>query len=73
MLPPDIYGPDFGILKGKTTSHEAQLEEELPLIITKQSEDQAMYLLQANDIMKNRSYRIIIYYVRLMSTIWIIT
>ena len=39
----DIWGPDLGSLKGKTTSHKAQLEEELPLI-KQQFEDQTMYL-----------------------------
>jgi hypothetical protein len=40
----DIWGPDLGSLKGKTTSHKAQLEEELPILKTKQFESQTMYL-----------------------------
>jgi hypothetical protein len=40
----DIWGPDLGSLKGKTTSHKAQLEEELPVVRTKQFESQTMYL-----------------------------
>ena len=40
----DIWGPDLGSLKGKTTSHKAQLEEELPVLKTKQFESQTMYL-----------------------------
>ena len=40
----DIWGPDLGSLKGKTTSHKAQLEEELPILRTKQFESQTMYL-----------------------------
>jgi hypothetical protein len=40
----DIWGPDLGSLKGKTTSHKAQLEEEIPILKTKQFESQTMYL-----------------------------
>lgn len=40
----DIWGQDLGSLKGKTTSHKAQLEEELPTTIVKQFEHQTMYL-----------------------------
>ena len=36
--------PDLGSLKGKTTSHKAQLEEELPVVRTKRFESQTMYL-----------------------------
>jgi hypothetical protein len=38
----DIWGPDLGSLKGKTTSHKAQLE--LPVVTTKQFESQTMHL-----------------------------
>jgi hypothetical protein len=34
----DIWGPDLGSLKGKTASHKAQLEEELPVLKIKQFE-----------------------------------
>jgi hypothetical protein len=34
----DIWGPDLGSLKGKTTNHKAQLEEELPVLKIKQFE-----------------------------------
>jgi hypothetical protein len=40
----DIWGPDLGSLKGKTTSHKAQLEEEIPTLKTKQFESQTMYV-----------------------------
>jgi hypothetical protein len=40
----DIWGPDLCSLKGKTTSHKAQLEEELPTIKKQLFEDQIMYL-----------------------------
>jgi hypothetical protein len=40
----DIWGPDLGSLKGKTTSHKAQLEEEIPILKTKQFESLTMYL-----------------------------
>jgi hypothetical protein len=34
----DIWGPDLGSLKGKTTSHKAQIEEQLPVLKTQQFE-----------------------------------
>jgi hypothetical protein len=40
----DIWGPDLGSLKGKTTSYKAQLEEEIPIFKTKEFESQTMYL-----------------------------
>jgi hypothetical protein len=40
----DIWGPDLGSLKGKTPSHKALLEEELPVLKTQQFESQTMYL-----------------------------
>jgi hypothetical protein len=40
----DIWGPDLGSLKGKTTSHKAQLEEEIPILKTKQFKSETMYL-----------------------------
>jgi hypothetical protein len=41
---PDIWGPDLDSLKGKTISHKAQLEKELPTIKKQLFEDQTMYL-----------------------------
>ena len=40
----DIWGPDIGSLKGKTTSHQAKLEEKLPLIGTEYKTEQIMYI-----------------------------
>jgi hypothetical protein len=39
---------DLGSLKSKTTSHKAQLEEELPVVRTKQFESQTMYHQKTN-------------------------
>ena len=39
----DIFGPDLGSLKGKTTGHKAELEDELPVIKT-QFLNQIMYI-----------------------------
>jgi hypothetical protein len=33
----DIWGPDLGSLRGKITSHKAQLEEEIPILKTSNS------------------------------------
>ena len=40
----DIFGPDLGSLKGKTPSHKAELEEEIPVIASVQPEIQTMYV-----------------------------
>jgi hypothetical protein len=40
----DIWGPDLGSLKGKTTSHKAQLEEMIPTLKTKRFESSTMYV-----------------------------
>jgi hypothetical protein len=40
----DIWGPDLGSLKGKTPSHQAQVEEEQPLLDNIQQRDQIMYI-----------------------------
>ena len=40
----DIWGPDVGSLKGKTTSHQAKLEEKLPLIGIEYKTEQIMYV-----------------------------
>ena len=40
----DIWGPDLGTLKGKTPSHQAQVEEEQPLLDNIQDRDQIMYI-----------------------------
>ena len=40
----DIWGPDLGTLKGKTPSHQAQVEEEQPLLDNIQQRDQIMYI-----------------------------
>ena len=40
----DIWGPDLGSLKGKTPSHQAQVEEEQPLLNTIQEKHQIMYI-----------------------------
>ena len=39
----DIFGPDLGSLKGKTTSHKAELEEEIP-VVDRQFLNQIMYI-----------------------------
>lgn len=40
----DICGPDLGSLKGKTTSHQAQIEEEQPVLDNLQDKNQIMYI-----------------------------
>ena len=40
----DIWGPDLRSLKGKTPSHQAQAEEEHPLLVNIQERDQIMYI-----------------------------
>ena len=40
----DIWGPDVGSPKGKTTSHQAKLEEKLPLIGIEYKTEQIMYV-----------------------------
>ena len=40
----DISGPDVGSLKGKTTSHQAKIEENLPLIGIEYKTEQIMYV-----------------------------
>ena len=40
----DIWGPDLGSLKGKTPSHQAQIEEEQPLLDIIQDRNQIMYI-----------------------------
>ena len=40
----DIWGPDVGSLKGKTTSHQAKLEEKLPLLVREHETEQIMYI-----------------------------
>jgi hypothetical protein len=40
----DIWGPDVGSLKGKATSHQAKLEEKLPLIGIEYKTEQIMYI-----------------------------
>ena len=40
----DIWGPDVGSLKGKTTSHQAQVEEKLPMVGTEYKTIQIMYI-----------------------------
>jgi hypothetical protein len=40
----DIWGPDVGSLKGKTTSHQAKLEEKLPLVGIEYKTEQIMYI-----------------------------
>ena len=40
----DIWGPDLGNLKGKTTSHQAQIEEEQPVSDNLQDKNQIMYI-----------------------------
>ena len=40
----DIWGPDLGSLKGKTPSHQAQVEEEQPLLDNIQDLNQIMYI-----------------------------
>ena len=40
----DIWGPDLGSLKGKTPSHQAQIEEEQPLLDNLQDKNQIMYI-----------------------------
>ena len=39
---------DLGLLKSKTTSHKAQLEEVSPVVGTKQFESQTMYHQKTN-------------------------
>ena len=39
----DIFGPDLGSLKGKTTSHKTELEEEMP-VVDRQFLNQVMYI-----------------------------
>ena len=38
----DIFGPDLGSLKGKTPSHKAVLEEEIPITASVQPEVQTI-------------------------------
>ena len=40
----DIWGPDLGTLERKTPSHQAQVEEEQPLLDNIQDRDQIMYI-----------------------------
>ena len=40
----DIWGPDVGSLKGKTTSHQAKIEEKLPVTGRKHETEQMMYI-----------------------------
>ena len=40
----DIWGPDLGSLKGKTPSHQAQIEEEQPILDKLQERNQIMYI-----------------------------
>ena len=40
----DIWGPDLGSLKGKTTSHKAKLEEKLPYTGKENEIEQIMYI-----------------------------
>ena len=40
----DIWGPDVGSLKGETTSHQAKLEEKLPLIGIEYKTEQIVYV-----------------------------
>ena len=40
----DIWGPDLGCLKGKTTSHQAKIEEKLPITGREHEIEQIMYI-----------------------------
>ena len=40
----DIWGSDLGTLKGKTPSHQAQVEEEQPLLDSIQQRDLIIYI-----------------------------